>query len=89
VGLNNALVLNFYLEEMIDVEDLECLKLFKMLFVKDKDIKKFYDDKFIPNAIKSNHSMFVDSMSDGVNNIPLNFKNNSLQYVMDTISSSD
>ena len=102
-SIDNILTLNYYLDKMVDIEDLQCLQYLKM-WLNDgtanlrEGEKPFFngaeaccEQKSINIVLDKNHNNFVNHIGEFIPNLPASFAENSLQYVKDitnqTISS--
>lgn len=100
-SIDNILTLNYYLNQLIDLEDLECLRFLKMWLnngIKpdsEEHLKPFFnaarlccDHSLVLYVLNDNHQNYVDSFSREVKNLPMSFGESSLQYVKDTIAAT-
>jgi hypothetical protein len=96
-SIDNILTLNYYLEKLIDLEDLECLVFLKrwlnngVKLSNETHPRPFFNaarlccsEANILKIIDDDHQDFVDEFSDGIN-VPLSFGEGSFQYVKETI----
>jgi len=93
--IDNILTLNYYLRQLIEIEDLECLKFLKMWLSKPKDDQKYFEHmngaylcccpEIIQLVLDKNHQNYVYSVGRRVGKLPVGFEEESLIYVQDTI----
>ncbi|GEM_PF-871145 len=96
---DNILTLNYYLDRLIELEDLDCLRFLKMWLndgtgnLSEDDEKPFFNaalihcnKKDILFILSENHKSYVDYLKNTFKNIPASFEENSLQYVKETIA---
>jgi hypothetical protein len=97
-SIDNILTLNYYLDKLIDLEDLECLLFLKKWLNNGSKLdnegypKPFFNaarlccsEANILRILNDDHQDYVDEFSDGIKNIPMSFGESSLQYVKETI----
>lgn len=86
--IDNVLTLNYVLNQLIDLDDLSCLRLLKM-WLNPENYKETilseaefcFDDKLIELVLNENHSNYVRSLKSKFVNLPINFSEDSLNYV--------
>jgi len=91
--VDNILTLNFYLNQLIDVNELSCLKLLKMWLNPEnyKGSKVLHeaslccDEEHIQFLLDENHANYAESISRHIKNLPISFAESSLEYVKDVI----
>ncbi len=98
-SIDSILTLNFYLKEMIDLDDLSSLNHLKMWLkdevthLNDEKSKKLSneahlccDPKNIQQLLNENHQNYVDGLRRRYTNIPSAFAEDSLIYVKNVLS---
>ena len=97
---DNILTLNFYLEEMVDVDELKCLKYLSQWFggggesieglLKQLNITQICYDNIFSAIVDQNHPEFVELFRMKANKkgyqLFHNFKEDSMSYVKNTIA---
>lgn len=93
--IDNILTLNYYLRQLIEIEDLECLQFLKMWLSKPKDDQKDFkhmngaylccSPEIIQLVLDKNHQNYVYSVGRRVGKLPVGFEEESLFYVQNTI----
>lgn len=90
------LTLNYYLRQLIELEDLSCLKLLRAWISKPRES---VDDEFtylngahlccsesnIKLLLDQHHQSFVSSLETKLNSLPIDFGEGSKQYVLNTM----
>lgn len=92
MSIDNILTLNYLLEQLIDLDDLECLQFLKM-WLNNNSLKPFFNaakiccrTSNISYILNRNHQNYVESISLHIKDLPISFGHNSLQYVKNTIT---
>lgn len=90
--IDNILTLNYYLNQMIDLDELNCLGLLKMWLnpenYKETSLNEAEiccEESNILFLLDENHANYAESLSLNINNLPIGFSENSLIYVKDVI----
>lgn len=96
--IDNILSLNFYLHELMDIEDFSCLRLLKMWLNKPASSDKSEDFEHLNEAylccspeiiqiiLDKNHHNYIMSLERRLGKLPLDFEEESLRYVKKTIT---
>lgn len=94
--IDNILTLNYYIGSLVELEDLDCLKLLKMWLSKpksnhDEDFEHLNgaylccDEKIISLVLNNNHQSHFHCIERRVGKLPMDFESESLKYVQRTI----
>lgn len=93
--IDNILTLNFYLNQLIEIEDLDCLRFLKMWLSKPEDNQEDFEymngaylccsPEIIQIVLDQNHHNYMYNFETKLGKIPVGFENESLSYVQSVI----
>lgn len=93
--IDNILTTNYYLNQLVELSDLNCLHILKMWLSKPEGSEKDFEfmngaylccgSKIISEILDYNHGSYVSSLERKVGHLPFDFEESSLKYVKDVI----
>lgn len=93
--VDNILTLNFYLDELVDLNDLDCLRYLQMWLSDGKGtenyikpyfnaMRLFCNESHVMEILDDNHTKYIKFLGDQIN-LSASFEDSSLQYIKDVI----